>query len=187
MIEGRTMPSRRLSRLATLSGAGLFLAMGVTTGLLIGARRTTPGSEAPHHETRFDTGDASRTSTLGLPTPALAPGLPEKPALSPSSPLALKDGLGRIRTIFAEWLSRYPRAPSICAHQCFQELGESWDKIRQSALNDPSTYFAFLRAPGNEDACGGLLFLLYPHPLRPIFDEELPVPILQGVADLMAS
>jgi hypothetical protein len=31
------------------------------------------------------------------------------------------------------------------------------------------------------------LFLLYPHPLNPTFDEELPAPILQGVADLMAS
>ena len=181
------MPSRRLSHLATLSGAGLFLAMGVTTGLWIGTRRTTPGSEARRRETRFETGDASRTSTPGLPTAAFAPGVPEKPALSPSSPLALEDGLGRIRAIFAERLSRYPRAPSICARQCFQELSESWDKIRQSALNDPATYFAFLRAPGNEDACEGLLFLLYPHPLRPTFDEELPAPILQGVADLMAS
>src|SRR5881392_1412888 len=161
------MPSRRLSRLAMLSGAGLFLAMGLTTGLLIGARRTTPGSEAPRRETRFDTGDASRTSTPGHPTPAIAPGLPEKPALSPSGPLALEDGLGRIRAIFAEWLSRYPRAPGICAHRCFQELGESWDKIRQSALKDPAAYFAFLRAPGNEDACEGLLFVLYPHPLNP--------------------
>jgi hypothetical protein len=125
------MPSRRLSRLATLSGAGLFLAMGVATGLLIGARRTTPGSEAPHHETRFETGGASRTSTPGHPAPALAPGLPEKPALSPSSPLTLEDGLGRIRAVFAERLSRYPRSPGICAHGCPQELGGSWDKIRK--------------------------------------------------------
>ncbi len=181
------MPSRRLSRLATLSGAGLFLAMGVTTGLWIGARRTTPASGAPRRETRLDIGDATRTSTPGHPTPALAPGLPEKPAVSPSCPLALEDGLGRIRAIFAERLSRYPRAPGICARWCFQELGGSWDKIRQSALNDPATYFAFLRAPGNEDACEALLFVLYPHPLNPTFDEELPAPILQGVADLLAS
>ena len=172
------MPSRRLSRLAAVSGVAFFLAMGVATGILIGIRRMPHGSEVPPRESRFETGVATRTSTPGRPATEVAPGLPERAALSPPGPLALEDGLGRIRSIFAE---------SSCPEECYLELGENWKKIRKLALNDPATYLAFLRAPGNENACEGLLFVLYPHGLCRFFDEDLPAPILQGVADLMAS
>jgi hypothetical protein len=172
------MPSRRLSRLAAVSGVAFFLAMGVATGILIGIRRMPHGSEVPRRESRFETGVATRTSTPGRPATEVAPGLPERAALSPPGPLALEDGLGRIRSIFAE---------SSCPEECYLELGEIWKKIRKLALNDPATYLAFLRAPGNENACEGLLFVLYPHGLCRFFDEDLPAPILQGVADLMAS
>jgi hypothetical protein len=75
--------------------------------------------------------------------------------------------------------------------QYHQALSSGWTELHQGALKDPAAYLAFLRAPGNEGICDGLLDILAMAPSfanhRFFMAEDLPTPILEGVADLLAS
>jgi hypothetical protein len=66
-------------------------------------------------------------------------------------------------------------------------LAEGWSELHQAALKDPAAYVAFLRAPGNEDLCEGLLQVLSPFPNigHLILVQEPPAVILDALADLM--
>jgi hypothetical protein len=178
---------------ASISVAALFLALGIASGVLMAARGAAQysaeqaPSPAPGARPAKNAPMSGRTSTQP-PSPDFTR-LPEELVAGPTKPQTLTDRLERLRKILIV------KGKDGMLRSDFQDIDRAmaagWPEMHQAALKDPASYFAFLRAHGNEDVCDGLLDVLCIQPslagYRLRLAQELPPAVLDGIMDLMST
>jgi hypothetical protein len=171
--------------------AALFLALGVASGILMGARRAAESTPTPVLSPTSESVKRSSPASEGASTPPpTAPRrkLPKELAERPTGPQTLTDRLERLRKILVEKAKAGHDRSDL--DELDRDILEGWQELHQAVLKDPAGYFAFLRSTGSDVVCDRLLDVLCVHPTmghRDWIMNEMPPAVLEGIVDLLGT
>jgi len=169
--------------------AGLFLVLGLGGGASLAARhRSAPASPS----IRTSAPPAAAPNARLTPEQSEPPETDrvikiDLPLISGALPLAQR--LTRLRTILREQEVATRSGSDLSGIQ--SHLAQSWPDLHQAVLKDLDGFFAFVRAPENEDVCEGLLSALASAPGRGGPGmwgfRQTPAAVVKGIRDMIAS
>jgi hypothetical protein len=169
--------------------AGLFLVLGLGAGASLAARhRSAPASPSVRTPPRMAQIPNPRPASENSEPPTAA-GLFKIDLLPLSGELPLAERLTRLRTILRAQEAATRRGSDLSG--IHSHLAQGWPELHEAVLKDLDGFFAFVRAPENEDVCEGLLSSLAFAPglsgpggwrFRPF-----PAGVVKGIRDMIVS